>query len=266
LGGFGTPAAKPPETKDELLRQLLAIQGAYTPNSTSYRFQALFYRAAPAKSAMGTISVGSKKPDCMTEQDWQQAVDSAPIPIFPSDDVMVPEVLQGFAALQTRHGQQEETIEQMKKKLTSLRTRIATMATAFSQNLAEDLRRLEQTNATIEIEMVEQFRAKQERADKELISSEEAELFERLSNLERGLDRPKQFIAALNALRLNGDDFQDTWAQPAAPIVTGDAKAKVQQILAMNSDALKALRRAAKQAHHRADRILAVLTKPDRLV
>jgi hypothetical protein len=259
LSPFGqSQAQKAAEPQDELLQRLHRIRDAYNPDSTSYRFRALVYNtvteaAANSGSVMG-VSGGIKRPRCVGEAEWSEAIAAAPPAVDPRDR-MFPCFLMGFGDLVRRAKQQSDVIAQMRLKLGQLRRRIADLFTAFQDDVAQELL-LRNRNADIQAMLMDYVQAEELHALKDhAFCSEEAAMLDDLEQLEAGINDPKHYISALNTLKLRAQFSLVGAPVPATacPALPPDALGKFREILSMNTDALKELVKSAKLLASQAD-------------
>lgn len=229
---------------DPLLQRLEKIKNSYTPDNTSYRFQAVVY--GPKGTA---TSYSAKKPDVVTQEDWDQYIASSP-----DQEKIEPKMLLGFTGLDERIALQADLITRMRAKLKDLQDTIADLRADYLKDIKDRLTQLTEKNNEINLELMK-FLQKEELVTlhSHPFSPEENEIYDKLEELSQEIHKPNKFKLSLNTLNLNAKMMRENF-ETRAQIDMPEASIKsAQEILKSNTDALKALSSVIKKIYKTTD-------------
>lgn len=257
----GTNQNKKPKSSDPLLQRLDKIRDSYTNDNPNYRFRATTYNPKPNSTSY------SQKPNCVTQEEWDQI--SASSPLLPSycekkKDTgtlsttqslnMEPKILCGFNELDNRIQDQSSVIEKMISKLKFLQDRIADLRIEYSKNIKSRLKELTDKNNEINLELMKFMEKEEVKAlQSHPFSMEENEIYDKLEELSQEIQKPNKFEFSLNTLKVNSKMMRENLEAIPQINVPDESIKSSQEILKVNSDALKALSKVIKQIYKSTD-------------
>ena len=233
-----------PKTTDPFLQRIEKILNSYTSNNTSYRFQTVVY---DPKSSTSHSMVPAKKPDCVTQEEWDQYSASSP-----DMESMEPKILCGFTDLDKRIQIQADLIDKMKLK--DLQDKIADLRADYSKNIKDRLKQLTEKNNEINLELMK-FLQKEEiiTLQSHPFSPEENEIYDKLEELSQEIQKPNKFNFSLNTLNVNAKMMRENFEARVQIDMPEKSIKSAQEILKTNTDALKALTKVIKKIYKTTD-------------
>jgi hypothetical protein len=230
---FARPAQNTPPVSDPILQRLYKIRDSYDDKSTSYRFLALVCNTKGGSALGGAAG----KPASLTDQEWAEASASVLNP-----DTMAPAALTGFDKLDERSSSQVAICERMRSKLQELKGKIDDVHKGFRDIAMSRLEKLQANNNMINRQLMELTRIREVNGLKTVpFSADEAGLLGDLEKLQRDLEKPNKYVAALNALTLNRKFMRETLAEPPEIVLKETTRKRAEKVLEKNSEALTAL-------------------------
>ena len=229
---------------DPILQRLHKIRDSYDKNTKSFRFQAIVYDTK-ANTSMGSWS---SCPACVQEADWEQAKAAAP------NSELTPRVLEGFDQLRERASAQEEIADQMEEKLEDMKCRIEELKEDFANSVAVQMKKIAANNDMINRLMMNQLESEEMEELKSMpFTNDEADLVDKLSKLEKDIDKPRGFTAQLNMLKSRVRYMKETTASEPEVVLTDGVRERAMQVLGMHTKALKALSQVVKRMRTQTD-------------
>lgn len=231
--GLGLGIGQKPQAErpiDPLMARLYKIKNSYDPEHQSYRFHAAFYNTKG-----GTVAT-AKKPNCITDQEWNQLMASTP------DPNQIPHVVRGFGELKSRVEAQNKVVEQMKTKLKSMQAKIEEMRNRYNVDFTAIMREITEDNISISEQLMEVLQDKETSALKSYpFSAQEHELLDRLERLAEEVNKPNKFVSALNTLDLKSKLMMESMAFQPKIELEEEYITKATDILEVNNEALESL-------------------------
>ena len=136
----------------------------------------------------------------------------------------------------------------MREKLDDMRTRISELRDEFTEDVTNQLILVSDKNdrinqllmGVLEVDEVNALQTKQ-------FTSEEHQMYDRLEELRAELDKPNKYVAALNTIRLKSNLLRESMAVRPEVEVSESTLASTEDVLRMNTKAMKALVQATKK-------------------
>ena len=226
----------PPPPSDPLLQRLYRIRDAYDQKRPTYRFSAIFYNVKGKGTTFGGSAFSKKNPDCLTPYEWNQAKADAPDQNFEAS------VIVGFQQLEERQNSQAVVVDAMEKKLKNQIGYIQQLKTIYDESLIHKIHEAEQNQREIHRRLIHQLQVDEVKALQTFqFSLEEHQILDRLEKLNEEIQKPNQYVAALNTLGLHAALQRDSSAGGSEPIVRDEELEPAEGILRSNNDAIAAL-------------------------
>ena len=249
FGGSSSSTNQGPKVSDPFLQRLHKIRDSYNKDNPSFRFQAVVY------NVKGQSMMSGSKPSSVSQEDWNQYVQSSPDP-----QKFEPSMLVNFSDLNSRVDKQAEAINLMREKLKDMLTRIDEVKADYNVKIKETLAKLTAQNNEINLSLIKFLQVEEVKAlQSHPFSKEEHEIYDKLEELSQEVHKPNKYISALNTLDLNAKMMKDNFYKPPKITVPDRAIKPATEILKANSDALKALVRVIKKTYKTTDYLMGQL-------
>lgn len=250
---FGSNNNKPSKPPDPLMQRLENIQKAYNSAESIFRFHtiALNSKAGSGGSSTGSAFGGSfgggssfggggKQQGC-SEEEWKQAVKSAP-------EERAPVLLKGFDDLNSRIDNQTNFAGILESSLKTIQARINIIQGKLDSDFKNKMNLIQTNSNKISKELMYVLKNKELQAVADLpFTKEESDLYHKVFRIKEEMNQPNKYKAALNTLKLKAKMLKDSKVYHPTISFSDNNKIHIVDVLKTNTEAIKSLSKASSQ-------------------
>lgn len=251
-GLFGNKNAQAaPKPVNPLIQRINELKAAYDTSSPNCRFVQIVYDAL------------SKSPNLNLAADVVNLAKQS----NPDPKLYQPAVIAGFEGIVARQNSQKEIINHMKNKLYTMQEKIINLNKDFKELLASRIQSITEKNNEIQTMLMSVLEKSEVKALSGFqLSREEQELLDELQKIQEEVDKPNQYVAALNTLSLKAKLVKDSLIVPPTYNLDAATIQKAETILRASNMGISSMIKHTKTIDKQIKYIEAALAERDGVV
>ncbi|EAY13059.1 hypothetical protein TVAG_212410 [Trichomonas vaginalis G3] len=228
-GGLFGKKNQPAKPQNPIINRINALKQAYDTSSSQCKFIAIVYDAAGPSNKNSKVNL---------EPDIKQIADAC----NPDPKLYVTSIIVGYEGITSRVNVQKEMISKMQEKLQSMKNKIQELNDDFKSLLSNRIQSITEKNNEIQQMLMSVLENTEVKALSGFqLSREEQELLDELQKMQEEVNKPNQYIAALNTLSLKAKLVRDSLIVPPSYNLDASTIQKAETVLKANNTGLESI-------------------------